>query len=61
MAGQEGSAPGGAGLLTVIVLHLEAVAADESDSSFKVQLLAQAQSYRKLAAKRAAEVCNNLY
>ncbi|MCK1284679.1 hypothetical protein IVB41_12195 [Bradyrhizobium sp. 44] len=36
-------------------VQLEALAADESDSDFKDQLLAQAQSYRKLAAKRAKE------
>lgn len=36
-------------------VQLEALAADESDSDFKDQLLAQAQSYRKLAEKRAKE------
>lgn len=35
--------------------QLEALAADGSDSRLKDQLLAQAQSYRKLAAKRAQE------
>jgi hypothetical protein len=36
-------------------VQLEALAAAEPDSNFKNQLMAQAQSYRKLAAKRAAE------
>lgn len=35
--------------------QLEQLALDETDTSFKDQLLAQAQAYRKLAAKRAAE------
>nr|WP_249804048.1 MULTISPECIES: hypothetical protein [unclassified Bradyrhizobium] len=36
-------------------VQLEALAAAKPDSNFKNQLIAQAQSYRKLAAKRAAE------
>jgi hypothetical protein len=35
--------------------QLEQLALDEADTSFKEQLLTQAQAYRKLAAKRAAE------
>jgi hypothetical protein len=35
--------------------QLEQLALDEADTSFKDQLLTQAQAYRKLAAKRAAE------
>jgi hypothetical protein len=34
-------------------VQLEKMAEQEPDSSFKEQLLAQAQAYRKLAAKRA--------
>ena len=34
---------------------LERMAADEPDSTFKTQLLAQAAAYRKLAAKRAED------
>lgn len=34
-------------------IQLEEMAAQEPDSSFKDQLLEQAQAYRKLAAKRA--------
>jgi hypothetical protein len=36
-------------------VQLEGMAAAEPDSNFKNQLIAQAQSYRKLAEKRAAE------
>ncbi|MCK1305851.1 MULTISPECIES: hypothetical protein [unclassified Bradyrhizobium] len=36
-------------------VQLEALAADESDAAFKTQLQTQAQTYRKLAAKRAHE------
>lgn len=36
-------------------VQLEGMAAAEPDSEFKSQLIAQAQSYRKLAAKRAEE------
>jgi hypothetical protein len=36
-------------------VQLEKLAADESDANFTNQLLTQAQSYRKLAAKRAKE------
>jgi hypothetical protein len=36
-------------------VQLEEMAANEPDSTFKEQLLAQAQAYRKLAAKRAEE------
>jgi hypothetical protein len=37
-------------------LQIEALAADEPNSQFKDQLLKQAASYRKLAAKRAEEL-----
>jgi hypothetical protein len=36
-------------------VSLERLAADESDPTFKEQLLGQAAAYRKLAAKRAEE------
>lgn len=36
-------------------VQLERLAAEEKDGQFKSQLLAQAQSYRSLAAKRATE------
>ncbi|MDA9415121.1 MULTISPECIES: hypothetical protein [unclassified Bradyrhizobium] len=36
-------------------VQLEGLAASEFDSAFKSQLLEQAASYRKLAAKRARE------
>jgi hypothetical protein len=36
-------------------LSLERLAAGEQDSTFKEQLLNQAQAYRKLAAKRAEQ------
>jgi len=36
-------------------VQLESLAADERDGQFKSRLLAQAESYRKLAAKRAEE------
>ena len=36
-------------------VSLEKLAADEQDSTFKTQLLEQANAYRKLAAKRAVE------
>lgn len=36
-------------------VQLEALAADESDPGFRDQLLAQANAYRKLAAKRTEE------
>jgi hypothetical protein len=36
-------------------VNLEAMAANEPDSTFKTQLLEQAAAYRKLAAKRAKE------
>jgi hypothetical protein len=36
-------------------INLESLAADEADSGFKSQLLDQAEAYRKLAAKRAAD------
>ncbi|MCJ9700172.1 hypothetical protein [Bradyrhizobium sp. SHOUNA76] len=36
-------------------IQLEKLAASESDSAFKSQLLEQAAAYRKLAAKRARE------
>ena len=36
-------------------VSLERMAADGPDSTFKTQLLDQAASYRKLAAKRAKE------
>ena len=36
-------------------VQLEALAADETDPVFKGQLLSQANAYRKLAAKKAAE------
>jgi hypothetical protein len=36
-------------------VSLERLAADESDPTFKEQLLGQAGAYRKLAAKRAEE------
>lgn len=35
--------------------QLERLAADETDVEFRSQLLAQAQSYRNLAAKRAQD------
>jgi len=38
------------------VQQLEELAAKEPDSSFKDQLLTQAQAYRKLAAKRAEDL-----
>ena len=34
---------------------LEALAAEEDDSTFKTQLVNQAAAYRKLAARRAAQ------
>ena len=37
-------------------VQLEELAAREPDSAFKDQLLTQAQAYRKLAAKRAADL-----
>ncbi|MFK4485298.1 hypothetical protein ABIA45_000376 [Bradyrhizobium sp. USDA 336] len=36
-------------------VQLERLAADETDGEFRNQLLTQAQSYRKLAAKRAED------
>jgi hypothetical protein len=36
-------------------LSLERLAANEEDSTFKIQLLDQAAAYRKLAAKRASD------
>ncbi|WP_369721264.1 hypothetical protein AB8Z38_30080 [Bradyrhizobium sp. LLZ17] len=36
-------------------LQLEALAEGETDAKFKADLLKQADSYRKLAAKRAAQ------
>lgn len=36
-------------------VSLELLAADERDSTFKVQLLNQAAAYRKLAARRAEQ------
>lgn len=36
-------------------VSLEALAANEPDSTFKTELLKHAASYRKLAAKRAKE------
>jgi hypothetical protein len=36
-------------------VSLERLAADEQDSTFKSQLLNQAEAYRKLAAKRAQQ------
>jgi hypothetical protein len=36
-------------------IALERLAADEADSTFKSQLLNQANAYRKLAARRAAD------
>ena len=36
-------------------LSLERLAADEQDATFKSALLRQAEAYRKLATKRAAE------
>ena len=36
-------------------LQLEALAEGEADSKFQADLLKQAKSYRKLAAKRAAQ------
>jgi hypothetical protein len=36
-------------------ISLERMAADEPDSTFRTQLLAQAAAYQKLAAKRAEE------
>ena len=36
-------------------LQLEALAEGETDSKFKADLLKQAESYRRLAAKRAAQ------
>lgn len=37
-------------------VQLEELAANEPNSMFKVQLLAQAEAYRKLAAKRAQDL-----
>jgi len=37
-------------------VQLEELAAKEPDSTFKDQLLSQAQAYRKLAAKRAEDL-----
>jgi hypothetical protein len=36
-------------------VQLETLAADEKDLAFRDQLLTQARSYRKLAAKRAQD------
>jgi hypothetical protein len=36
-------------------VSLERLAADEQDSTFKHQLLKQAEAYRKLASKRAQQ------
>ena len=36
-------------------LQLEALAEGETDAKFKADLLKQAEAYRKLAAKRAAQ------